>query len=113
MTDRATRDQLSRNLGLLIVGRISNDQFEDSMPGTNEDAAIIAFADMAWLLYGDMKEHRLVGRHSIGPSERREVLCWILFLDSDFEYRWPRMHLPGLSPLMRGPPFPDLSMGTL
>ncbi len=82
MTDQATRDQLSRNLAFLIVGRISNDQFEDSIPGTNEDAAIIAFADMAWLLYGDMKEHRLVGRHSIGPSERREVLRWILFLDS-------------------------------
>lgn len=104
MIDRAARDQLSRNLRLLISGKISNDQFEDSTPETDEDAAIMAFAGMAWLVYSDMKEHRLVGRHSIEPSARREVLRWILFLDSDFEYRWPRMSLPGLSPLRRARP---------
>jgi hypothetical protein len=79
---------------------MSNDQFADAIPQTN-DAAIVAFADMAWCLYSDMKEHRLVGTNSIGPSDRREVLRWILFLDSDFEYRWPRMALPGLQPLRR------------
>jgi hypothetical protein len=100
MIDRAARDQLSRNLRLLVSGRISNDQFEDGIPRT-KDAAVAACADMAWLLYGDMKEHRLVGRNSIGPSERREVLRWILFLDSEFEYRWPRIRSPGLQPLRR------------
>lgn len=101
MIDRAARDQLSRNLRLLISGKISNDEFEESVPATGEDAAIKAFTDMAWLLYSDTREHRLVGRHSIHPAERREVLRWILFLDSDSEYRWPRMSLPGLSPLRR------------
>jgi hypothetical protein len=101
MIDRAARDQLSRNLRLLAAGRISNDQFEDETPRADHDAAIAAFADMAWLLYSDLKEHRLVGRHSIEPSARREVLRWILFLDSDFEYRWPKMSRPGLSPLRR------------
>jgi hypothetical protein len=100
MIDRSARDQLSRNLRLLVSGRISNHQFEDGIPDTN-DAAIMACADMAWLLYSDMKEHRLVGRNSIGPSDRREVLRWVLFLDSDFEYCWPRMGLPGLQPLRR------------
>jgi hypothetical protein len=104
MINRAARDQLSRSLKLLVAGRISNDQFEDGIPETSQDAAITAFANMAWLLCSDMKEHRLVGRHSIGPSERREVLRWILLLDSDFEYRWPKMHLPGLSPLRRARP---------
>jgi hypothetical protein len=104
MIDSAARDQLSRNLRLLVAGRISNDQFEESIPETKQDPSITALADMAWLLYSDMKEHRLVGRHSIGPSERREVLRWILFLDSDFEYRWPKMPLPGLSPLRRARP---------
>ena len=100
MIDRAARDQLSRNLRLLVSGRISNDQFEDGIPETG-DAAIAACADMAWLLYSDMKEHRLVGRNSIAPSDRREVLRWILYLDSDFEYRWPTMGSPGLQPLGR------------
>ncbi|MDH2355663.1 hypothetical protein QCM80_34075 [Bradyrhizobium sp. SSUT112] len=104
MIDRAARDRLSRSLRLLISGNISNDQFEDGTPETDEDAAITAIADMAWLLYSDMKEHRLVGRHGIEPSARREVLRWILFLDSEFEYRWRRMSLPGLSPLRRSRP---------
>jgi hypothetical protein len=47
MIDRAARDQLSRNLRLLVAGRISNDKFEDSIPGTTEDTAIMAFADEA------------------------------------------------------------------
>jgi hypothetical protein len=100
MIDRLARDQLSRNLRLLVSGNLSNDQFEDRIPKT-EDAAIAAFTNMAWLLYSDMKEHRLVGRDSIGPSDRREVLRWILFLDSDFEYLWPKMQLPGTQPLRR------------
>lgn len=104
MIDRAARDQLSRNLRLLISGKISNDQFESRTPETNKDAAILALADMAWLLYSDMKEHRLVGRYSVGPGERREVLRWILFLDSDFEYLWPEISLPGISPLRRARP---------
>lgn len=103
MIDRIARDQLSRNLKLLLSGRISNNQFEDGIPET-KDAAIAACADMAWLLYSDMKEHRLVGHNSIGPGDRREVVRWILFLDSDFEYLWPKMHLPGLQPLRRARP---------
>ena len=101
MIDRAARDQLSRSLRHLIAGRISNDQFENSTPESDQDPAIQAFAGMAWLLYSDTKQHRLIGRHSIDPDARREVLRWILFLDSDFDYRWPRMHLPGLSPSRR------------
>jgi hypothetical protein len=54
---------------------------------------------MAWLLYSDTRKHRLTGCDSIDPAARREVLRWILFLDSDFEYRWPRLPHPGLSPL--------------
>jgi hypothetical protein len=100
MIDRSARDQLSRNLRLLASGRMSNYQFEDGIPETN-DAAIRACADMAWCLYSDMQERRLVGSNSIEPSARREVLRWILFLDSDFEYLWPRMSLPGLQPLRR------------
>jgi hypothetical protein len=100
MMDRPARDQLSRNLRLLVSGKISNDQFEIGYPKT-KDAAVVAIADMAWLLYSDMKEHRLVGRHAIEPSSRREVLRWILFLDSDFEYVWPEIRLAGLHPSRR------------
>lgn len=101
MIDRAARDQLSSNLRRLIAGAITNDQFEDSTPASDRDAAILAITDMSWLLYSDMKEHPLTGRHGIDPNSSREVLRWILFLDSDFEYRWPRIPLPGLSPMQR------------
>jgi hypothetical protein len=103
MIDRAARDQFSRNLRRLVSGKISNDQFEEGIPAT-KDAAIAACADMAGILYSDMKEHRLVGRNSVGPSDRREVLRWILFLDSEFEYLWPKIRLPGLQPLRRVSP---------
>lgn len=98
--DRPARDQLSRNIRLLVSGKISNDQFEDGIPETG-DAAIMAFAGMTWLLYSDMYEHRLIRRYAIEPSTRREVLRWVLFLDSDCQYRWPKMYLPGLQPLRR------------
>ena len=98
MIDRPARDQLSRNLRLLVSGKISNDQFEDGIPETS-DAAIVAFAGMAWLLYSDM--YKLVGRSAIEPNARREVLRWVLFLDSDYHYCWPKMYLPGLHPLRR------------
>jgi len=100
MVDRAARDQLALSLRRLVCGKISNDQFEDGIRKT-EDVAIAAIAEMAWLLYSDMKEHRLVGRHVIDPSDRREVLRWILFLDSDLEYLWPEMRLAGQHPLRR------------
>jgi len=106
MIDRTARDRLSRNLKRLISGKISNDQFENSTPDAGGDPGIIALADMAWLLYSEMKEHRLVGRYSIEPSTRREVLRWIMFLDSDIEYRWRRISLPGLSPARRVRPLP-------
>jgi hypothetical protein len=104
MIDRAARDRLSRNLRRLIAGAITNDQFERGTPVSDEDAAILAITDMAWLLYSDMKEHRLIGRHSIAPTESREVLRWVLFLDGDIEYRWPKISLPGLPPMQRARP---------
>jgi hypothetical protein len=100
MIDRPARNQLSRNLRLLVSGKISDDQFEDGIPETS-DAAIMAFAGMAWLLYSGAYEHRLVGRYATEPGARREVVRWVLFLDSDYPYRWPRMYLPGLHPLRR------------
>lgn len=101
MINRAARNQLSSNLRRLIAGTISNDQFEGRTPASDRDAAILAITDMSWLLYSDMKKHQLVGHHSIDPTSRREVLRWILFLDSDFEYRWPRISLPGIAPAQR------------
>jgi hypothetical protein len=99
MIDRPARNQLSRNIRLLVSGKINSDQFEDSIPETS-DAAIMAFAGMTWLLYSDVSGHRLVGRYAESRT-RREVLRWVLFLDGDFQYRWPKMYLPGLQPLRR------------
>lgn len=99
MIDRPARDQLSRNIRLLVSGKINSDQFEDGIPETS-DAAIMAFAGMTWLLYSDKCGHGLVGRY-VESRTRREVLRWVLFLDGDFQYRWPQMYLPGLHPLRR------------
>ena len=100
MIDRPARDQLSRNLRLLVSGKITNDQFEDGIPETS-DAAIVAFAGLAWLLYSYIYKRRLVCRYENQPAARREALRWVLFLDSDYHYCWPKMYLPGLHPLLR------------
>ena len=91
MIDRVGRDTLALLLRRLVTGRITNDEFEDALPGRSEDEAIWAvFRGGAWYLYGDLHEHRLVGEHELSSEQRREVAKWILFLKSNREYEWPR-----------------------
>jgi hypothetical protein len=69
MIDSAARDQLSRNLRLLVAGRISSDQFEESIPETKQDPSITALADMAWLAL-QRHERASAGRASQHRAKR-------------------------------------------
>lgn len=92
--------QIFRNF---INGKISNDEFEDSMPNTN-DRAVHAIWDTSWVFYDDFKEHRLEGRHTLPSDQKRACVRWLLFLHSDLEYSWPDVRLPGLDPVPRVEP---------
>src|SRR5262249_42521171 len=100
MIDRDARDKAATQLRRFVSGKITNDEFEDSEIVTS-DRAIKAIWGTAWCFYDDFKVHRLTGRHRLPPAQRRECLRWILFLDSDHEYVWPDISLPGVDPLRR------------
>jgi len=104
MIDRNARDRLASNLRGLISGKISNDDFE-AAEERSEDGAIAAVSDSAWLLYSDMKEHKLTADRRLNPDVKREVVRWILFLDSNFQYVWPSISTPAVDPLTRVKPF--------
>lgn len=89
MIDRPKRDHLAHRLRLLADGQITNDEFEDSIDIRSEDAAIFRiFADGAWMLYSDLQEYKLEGRHKLSKNIKRDVARMILFLKSDREFEW-------------------------
>lgn len=100
MIDRAARDIAALSLRRLISGNMTNEDFEFSQPDT-EDEAVLAVYDTAWLLYGDHDIHVLTGRYKVAPDVKREVIRWILFLDSSNEYVWPKIAWPGSDPQKR------------
>ena len=81
----------------LISGQITNDQFEDDFP-ISSDPALDAIRDTAWFYYSDTKEYHLKGPERHHPDEKRAIIRWILFLDSNCIYQWPAIRLPGNDP---------------
>ena len=86
--DRQARDAAVQILRGFIAGKVDNFDFEAAMPDTR-DPAITALWHFAWYFYDDFNRHRLAGRFKLHPTERREFLRWVLFLDSDDPYVWP------------------------
>ena len=89
MIDRISRDKLAETLRQYVSGRITNDTLDD-LNINNEDFGVKAIKDASWFLYDDMYEHKAVGRNQIKKENRHEVSKWIVFLQSDEEYLWPR-----------------------
>lgn len=89
MIDRARRDHLAHRLRLLAIGRITNDEFEDSLDLESNDPAIWhVFMSGAWMLYSDLHEYKLTGRERLSKECRRNVARVIVFLKSNREYKW-------------------------
>jgi hypothetical protein len=91
MIDAGSRRTVAELLRHLAAGQITNDQSEDRLPCDSADAAVAQIRQQAWFLYGDLREYRFVGRDRLSNEHRREVARWIVFLQSDLEYEWPRM----------------------
>lgn len=90
MIDRAARNRLALLLRRFAIGRMTNDDFEDSAPDSSIDPVIEAVCGRAWQFYDDNRKHRLVGRDRLTPNERREFVRWAAFLRSNQPYEWPR-----------------------
>ena len=88
MIDRVSRDKLAELLHQFVAGRITNDEFQDRSPRSG-DPAVREVVKEAWLLYDDLREHRLTGKWKLTPQTRTDVAQWIMFLKTDQPYEWP------------------------
>ena len=91
MIDRNSRNKLAELLRSLASGLISNDEFEDSIPDSDDEAVSEVFLKGGWLLYSDMKEYKLKGKDTLEKVVKKEVARWVLFLKSNYEYSWPNV----------------------
>lgn len=90
--DRAARNQLAELLRHFVAKQVTNFEFDNAaFDIKTHDAGVKAIRDQAWMLYDDLRKHKLTGEWAIDDENRREVARWILFLKSDYEYRWPVM----------------------
>ena len=89
MIDREARDKLAELIRSLVAGNITNDEFENTLPDSTDDAVWEVFHNGAWCLYCDMKEYKLKGKDALSQEDKSIVARWVLFLKSDYEYKWP------------------------
>ena len=93
MIDRSARNRLAELLRALASGLITNDEFEDSIPDSDDEAIVEVFSNGGWLLYSDLKEYKLKGKDALESVVKKDVARWVLFLKSDCEYKWPDVPL--------------------
>lgn len=89
MVDRDSRDRLAELIRSLAAGNITNDQFEDALPASEDRAILEVYSNGAWLLYNDTHEHKLKDKYALTKNDKHLVARWVLFLKSDYEYQWP------------------------
>ena len=103
IVDSAARRAAAQVLRAFISGRMTNDDFEEQIPLT-DDPGIHAVWDGAWHFYDDMRTHKLIGRRKLDTEARRLCVRWLLFLDNNFPYRWPAIAFPAYDPAVRAEP---------
>ena len=91
MIDRSARNRLAELLRSLASGMISNDEFEESIPVSEDKAINEVFFNGGWCLYSDMKEYKLKEKDALEQVVKMEVARWVLFLKSNNEYAWPKV----------------------
>ena len=89
MIDRIARSKLSELIRSLVSGNITNDEFEEKIPDSEDAAIREIFSHGAWRLYSDIKEYKLKGIEALTSTDRSLSARWILFLRTDLEYKWP------------------------
>lgn len=90
MIDKEARKKTAELIRHLVSGQISNYQFEDTIPASSDLAISEVFQHGAWMLYSDFPEYKLIKKNRIPDNNRPEIAKWILFLQTDEEYKWPK-----------------------
>ena len=93
MIDRETRRVYAELVRQFVSGRMTNVEYENrfEMMGLNhKDTAVDRIFDEIWVLYDDLRTHRLTGNDRINAEAHRQIAQVVLFLQSDREYLWPQ-----------------------
>ena len=93
MVDRAARDKAATAVERFWAGEITNDELEKLWPNSR-DRAVVAVESFIWLLYSDLKEHRIRDEDKSDPEIALRVGTCIRFLRCDEEYGWPHLATP-------------------
>ena len=89
MVDRAQREVGARVLQDFIQGRITNDEFDSQFPFSRDDAGLQAIRANVWMLYSDLRVHKLTGKYRPNPQVRALLDRSVLFLSTELEFEWP------------------------
>ncbi len=89
LVDREARDHFAQLLRALVLGEITNDDYENNVPVHSCDPAIAAIDRAVWTLCPDMRKCKLTGKNAPDEEAVAAAESWCLFLLSDLEYRWP------------------------
>jgi hypothetical protein len=87
--DKEARKQLALLVRRLASGSITNDQFEDQLPESDESALHDIFFYGVWPLYDDFVEHKLKNQWALTKDGKEWVGRIVLFLRSGTVYRYP------------------------
>ena len=87
--DLQARATLAESTRWLVGGRITNFQFDDSVPRSKDPTIREIYNQFLWLLYCDLRENRLTGKDKLPPAQRDVAARCVLFLKSGLPYSWP------------------------
>ena len=110
MIDRDKRDHAAKLVRQFRDGQITSDDLESEWPDNPDDRALEEISSTVWLFYDDFRPRRIAERDDASPGERELLSRYATFLDSDFEYDWPKfpfIRISGLGVLV------PLSLGLL
>ncbi len=92
MIDHEIRRKLSQDLRHLVIGTITNDDFDDNYEDlyvTCSDVAVQEIGRCGWGMYSDSHRYRLRGKYAVDGERKRMAARCVLFLRSGLEYQWP------------------------
>lgn len=90
MVDRRSRALAAAVLRDFIAGKITSAQLDDQYPASTADRGVHAIYVALAGYFDDFRELRLP-ETKVGVAEERQLARCVAFLESDVEYRWPRL----------------------
>ncbi len=91
MIDRNARNNMAEEVRHFVECFTDNFEFDDAVFEIDtKDRGVNAIYDEVWLTYDDFTRHKLEGKWALNEEQIAIIRRAIVFLKSDFEYRWPK-----------------------